>query len=278
MNFDEWIGRAHEAEDLLTEGLLARYRATIGCIQTSQIAPPGIHWCLCLPDTPIDELGEDGHPKKGGFLPPIPYPRRMWASSRVKFVHPLLAGDRVRRKSTIKNIKAKKGSSGDMVFVEVEHLTFANGELSVDEVQTLVYRAASNEKIELPDNSPSVHGQDPDRDVITPTPQLLFRYSALTFNTHRIHYDADYAKSVEGYPRPVVQGPLMASLILHFASKRLNGAPIAEFSFRGRAPAYCGQKLHLGFQRGDGQEAALEILGPDGNTVMTASLKTAEPG
>lgn len=277
MQFDEWIGRTHEAEDVLTAGLFARYRATIGCSQQTATAPPGIHWCLCLPDTPIDELGVDGHPQKGGFLPPVPFPRRMWAMSRVKFLHPLSVGDRVHRRSTIKSVTPKTGASGNMVFLEVEHVTRANDTLAVEEIQTIVYRDAATAAAVLPTESELANRDGVERDTIVPTAPLLFRYSALTFNTHRIHYDSDYAQSEEGYPRPVVQGPLMASLLLHFASKRLNGVPIRNFAFRGKSPAYCGQPLHLEFRPDEGQGMALEILGPDGNVVMTGSLATADP-
>ena len=167
----------------------------------------------------------------------------MWASSKVEFLNGLMPGANVRRVSRVKSIAPKIGNSGELVFVGVEHETFSGELLSIREVQTLVYREASSAAIPLPEET-EANGA-PTEHTIVPTPQLLFRYSAMTFNTHRIHYDEAYAQTVEGYPRLVVHGPLMASLILRAASSAFGAKNIATFSFRGKAPAFCGQRLKV---------------------------------
>lgn len=270
MNFDAWIGRPIETTDVLTPGLVRRYVATIGGDTDCKLAPLGIHWCLGLPDAAMMELGEDGHPQKGGFLPPIELPRRMWASSKVDFVNSLTAGARIRRISEIQSVTPKQGGSGKLVFVEVVHQTFANDELCIQEVQTIVYREASDTILRLPEEKSETVGQS--ENVICPTPQLLFRYSALTFNSHRIHYDESYAKNVEGYPRLVVHGPLMASLLLRAASDAFGADNISSFKFRGQAPAYCGQRLRIKLDALENNEAPLAVIGPDGRAVMSAAI------
>jgi 3-methylfumaryl-CoA hydratase len=270
MNFDAWIGRSNEANDILTPGLMRRYLATVGGDRAQQIAPLGIHWCLGLPDADTRDLGEDGHPIKGGFLPPIDLPRRMWASSKVDFKRPLFEGARIRRMSEVKSVQSKEGASGELIFVDVRHDVFADDELAIREVQTIVYREAPRMPMTLSTASIDCHEQG-DQSLV-PTPQLLFRYSALTFNTHRIHYDEAYAKTVEGYPALVVHGPLMASLMLRRASQVFGAANISKFSFRGLAPAFCGQRLTIGISASENSGASLSIQGPDGGAVMSSSI------
>ena len=270
-NLQNWIGRTEHHHDVVTEGLVERYKAVIGQVSPEYGVPYGLHWCTCLPSAPMQELGQDGHPETGGFLPPSPLPRRMWAASDVTFLGPIASGANIERRSTIANVTEKSGRSGKLLFVEVEHVTQTNGVDAVREKQTIVYREPSAEKGVLP------QAQDVDLsawdsvETLTPSTALLFRFSALTFNTHRIHYDEAYAKDVEGYPALVVHGPLMASILLRFATQLSAGKPLKTFSFRGRSPAFCGQDIHLAAnQAEDGYDLA--IIGIDGQTVMSAKV------
>ena len=283
-DFGAWIGREERATDRLDEALAARWHATFDrANRHPPLMPQGIHFALCTPDTQTRELGEDGHPQrddsKRSFLPPFPMPRRMWASSSIEFHAPLLLGASIERVSRIASIKEKEGNSGPLAFVDVEHETFADGNLAVRETQTLVYREAADPQSPL---SPPELGdgafdaEDWDYDwTLVPDERLLFRFSALTFNTHRIHYDAPYARDVERYRGLVVHGPLLASLLLHFASRELSGISndAKHFSFRGMSPAIAGEPLHLA-GRLDGIEYELGAFADDGRQVMAARIGT----
>ncbi|MEL6738265.1 MAG: MaoC family dehydratase N-terminal domain-containing protein, partial [Pseudomonadota bacterium] len=228
--FDAWIGREARSSDRLDEALARRWLATfdLGPAEDGTL-PQGIHFALCTPDAPTAALGQDGHPARdqsaSSFLPPIPLPRRMWASSAITFIAPIAVGAVIERKSRIASISEKEGGSGKLAFVNVEHDTRSNGTLSVREVQTLVYREAAAPDAPLSPPEVGDEGFDTapwDRfHVERPDEALLFRYSALTFNTHRIHYDAPYAREVERYRGLVVHGPLTASLMLQFAAREL---------------------------------------------------------
>ncbi len=271
--WDDWIGRSETREDIVSPGLLARFNATLDR-STGSAVPLGLHWCLCLPDAPTAALGEDGHPLRdespSSFLPPVPLPRRMWASSDVRFISPLKVGEQVQRISTVRAIKEKTGSTGPLVFVEVAHQTKAVDQLIIEEVQNIVYREASNEApAPMPaDQMPDLSAWQWHR-LLQPNAALLFRYSALTFNSHRIHYDLPYAMEVERYRGLVVHGPLMATLLLDLAARELGDNRLTRFAFRGQSPAIAGEPLHLvGKQEGD--TLTLATLGGDGRIVMSA--------
>lgn len=273
--WDAWVGRSESREDILTPGLLARFKATLDKPLEDDMAPQGLHWCLCLPDAPTSLLGPDGHPIRdespASFLPPIPLPRRMWASSAVEFLGPMSAGDVIRRVSTIEKITEKSGGSGSLVFVDVAHETQANGRIVVQERQTIVYREASTAPAApRPADcaQPPISGWNWHR-TLTPSGPLLFRYSALTFNSHRIHYDLPYAQDAEGYRGLVVHGPLMASLLLDLAARHLGPNRLTRFAFRGQSPAFAGEPLYL-VGKQDGPTIHLAALGGDGRTVMSA--------
>ena len=266
----DWIGKSETRHDVITPGLLQRFCATLDRPVTEQI-PQGLHWCLCLPDAPTAELAEDGHPEKGGFLPPVPLPRRMWASSSLSFEKPLQLGDEVSRTSTIASIEEKSGKSGDLVFVAIDHQTSAEGQIAIQERQNIVYRepaaiAASARSVSA--NPPDLSDWDWQQKVV-PSEALLFRYSALTFNAHRIHYDKPYTVEKEGYPGLVVQGPLMATLLLDLATSELGTNRLSSFSFRGQAPAYANSVLYLVGRR-SGENITLAVLGSGGNAIMAA--------
>lgn len=258
-DWDAWIGREQRAKDRLDEGLARRWLATFDLDQDQAILPQGIHFALCTPDAPTTALGEDGHPARDdsadSFLPPFPMPRRMWASSAIRFIAPIARGAVIERISRVASISEKEGGSGKLAFVDVEHETHANGTLSVRETQTLVYREAA--ALDAPLSPPDMSdGQFDPSDweahrAITPDPRLLFRYSALTFNTHRIHYDAPYARDVERYRGLVVHGPLTASLLLELAAREMGENRLRHFEFRGVSPAIVGEPLHLVMRKSD---------------------------
>ena len=279
--FEAWIGREQRASDRLDESLAARWLASFDRPMPSPaIMPQGIHLCLCTPQASSSALGADGHParedSKDSFLPPFDMPRRMWASSDIEFHAPIAVGAVIERVSTIASISEKQGGSGKLAFVDIAHETRADGTLSVREVQTLVYREAAGSDAPL---SPPETG-DPAfasgawdiHRAIRPDPRLLFRYSALTFNTHRIHYDAPYARDVERYRGLVVHGPLTASLLLQLAADHLGDNRLRRFAFRGVSPAIANETLHLVMREAeDGFE--LGAFADDGRQVTKASAQ-----
>lgn len=282
-DYSAWIGRMETRADRIEASAYTRWLAMLDrAAPEGEAVPQGYHWALCTPDAATAALGADGHPRRddspASFLPPIPQPRRMWAASKVEFVAPLRTGNAVERRSTVLSITAKQGGSGPLVFVEVEHQTFGGDTLAVREVQSLVYRDAA------PANSPPVPppvGEarfDPHSDLggwdahrtIVPTEPLLFRFSALTFNSHRIHYDLAYATGEEGFRGLVVHGPLTATLLLDLARRELGDNALKSFAFRGVSPAICGEMLHLVLRS---KNAAWELgaYAADGRQVMSAS-------
>jgi 3-methylfumaryl-CoA hydratase len=281
-DFSAWIGRETSAKGRLDEGLAARWLATFDLPRPQPaIMPQGIHFALCTPEAPTATLGEDGHPQRddsaASFLPPLPMPRRMWASSTMQFVSPIAVGAAVERTSRIASVSEKNGGSGRLAFVDVEHTTRANGTIAVIETQTLVYREAAASDAPLSPPPPGEERFDPAgweaHRTITPDARLLFRYSALTFNTHRIHYDAPYAERIERYRGLVVHGPLTASLLLQLAARELGENRLRTFSFRGLSPAIAGEPLHLVMRQGaDGYELA--AFADDGRQVTAASATT----
>ncbi|MFN3990388.1 MAG: MaoC family dehydratase N-terminal domain-containing protein [Erythrobacter sp.] len=286
MNYEAWIGREQRATDRLDEGLAARWLATFDLPRPHPaIMPQGIHFALCTPDAPTARLGADGHPARDdsadSFLPPFPQLgsglRRMWASSKMQFVAPIAIGAAIERTSRVAAVSEKAGSTGRLAFVDVEHTTRANGTIAVVETQTLVYREAADPQAPLSPPPPgeaqfSPEGWDAHR-ALTPDARLLFRYSALTFNTHRIHYDAPYASAVERYRGLVVHGPLTASLLLQLAARELGDNRLRHFAFRGLSPAIAGEALHLVMRARDGGYELAAFAG-DGRQVTAASAAT----
>jgi 3-methylfumaryl-CoA hydratase len=279
-DWSPWIGREERRSDRIDPGHFARWCATLDLAAPADgSVPPGLHWCLSTPDTANAKLGPDGHPLRddsaASFLPPLPdLPRRMWASSELAFFTPLRAGEATERLSRVLSVTEKIGGSGPLVFVEVLHETSGAQGLAVREVQSLVYREAAAPG-SPPAPPPLGEGAfDPAEwsahRAITPTETLLFRYSALTFNSHRIHYDLPYAVDEENYRGLVVHGPLTATLLLDLAQRELGGKAIKSFAFRGVSPAICGEMLHLVLRS---KSAAFELAAyaADGRLVMSAS-------
>jgi 3-methylfumaryl-CoA hydratase len=246
-DFSAWAGKREVRSDVLEPARSDALRAALG---DAGPAPQGAglpllhHWLYFWDVRPPEGLGRDGHPARGGFLPPVPLPRRMWAGGRVRFFQPLRLGERVVRTSTILRVESKSGKSGSLVFVTVRHETAGENGPAIDEEQDLVYReAAAPGSIGAPAASTAAL-EAPWRRAIAPDPVLLFRYSALTMNGHRIHYDRPYATGEESYPGLVVHGPLQATLLAELAARHLD-APVASFEYRGQAPAFEGTRLDV---------------------------------
>jgi 3-methylfumaryl-CoA hydratase len=278
-DWSAWIGREDIRHDHIDPGAVKRWLATLDrAAPADDSVPQAYHWCLCLPDAPTAILGPDGHPLRedsdDSFLPPIPLPRRMWAASKVEFLNPLRPGQTVMRSSRVAAITEKQGGSGALVFAEVAHETHGDGELAVRETQTIVFREPAPADAPPAPPPPGDGRFDPTgwdaHRMLVPSEVLLFRYSALTFNSHRIHYDLPYATEEEGYRGLVVHGPLTATLLLDLAQRHFGDNALTRFDFRGTSPAICGEQLHLAL-RGDGDDIVLGAFASDGRQVMAAS-------
>jgi 3-methylfumaryl-CoA hydratase len=271
--YDAWIGR----EEARTERILARAAEAMAATLDLQAAPaagdplpPGWQWLFFNPAVARSGLGTDGHPKRGGFLPPIELPRRMWAGSRLRYLADLPVEAEATRRSRILKVENKTGKRGALWFVTVEHTTTCAGQACIVEEQDIVYREPT------PPGTPAPTLQRHDGVAqwsveIMPDNTLLFRYSALTFNGHRIHYDQAYARNEEGYADLVVHGPLTATLLQQLALAQGGGRPLARFDFRGVSPLFVGRAFRLeGREAGDGT-LALWARGPDGELAMSAT-------
>ncbi len=275
-DYSQWIGKVLESRDSLTQIAAEQFAATLGRITTlpDGQAPLGMHWCLATPTDPMAKLDVDGHPQKGGFIPRIELPRRMWAGSSVEFIAPICVGDDIRRMSKIIDVSEKTGNSGILIFLTVGHETYANHTLSVREQQSIVYLNPSVGKLSLPTGTITQAQSDgwQTLETITPTAAQLFRYSALTFNSHRIHYDADYARDVEGYPACVVHGPFMASYLLKLLQYNFGLDVIRKFQFRGKSPAYVDQAISFMVKQ-DAKTLSLQVVNMDCDVVMQATAE-----
>lgn len=276
-HLQSWQGRSETAEDLITPAPLRALSATLDRddppVQTGTPLPPLWHWLFFLPHHRQSETGPDGHAKRGGFLPPVPLPRRMWAGGRLHWHQPLAVGDVVHRTSTIQSITHKTGRSGDLVFVVVAHAIHNAKGLCLTEEHDIVYRPAAQ-----PSDVPAIpQTAEPDATwvrEITPDDVLLFRYSALTFNGHRIHYDRRYVTEAEGYPGLVVHGPLIATLLVDLVRRHTHRA-LQRFEFKALHPVFecadqrrvrvCGEPLP------DGQTVRLWAQDHQGCLAMQAT-------
>ena len=243
----QWIGRSTQASDIVTAQLVKGLRATlfqeIGELKPGDPAPWTVHWCLAQPVFPMSALSADGHPTRGGFLPPVPLPRRMWAGGELEFFDALRVGDETTRTSRISDVTMKTGSTGVLCFVSVEHLVTTPRGTAVRERQDIVYRDMSTAPASAKPAPPPPVAKH--RESHMADPVLLFRYSALTFNGHRIHYDRDYVTKVEGYPGLIFQGPLQAAFIVELAAKLHGGKPPKKLSYRGLQPLFEGSEFSI---------------------------------
>jgi 3-methylfumaryl-CoA hydratase len=251
----DWVGRTEQRVDLVTAAPLAALSATLDRDDPEPVpgadVPPLAHWLYFLPVAKQSELGPDGHAKRGGFLPPVPLPRRMWAGGRLQFNHPLTVGDEIRRTSRIADVNIKEGRSGRLVFVNVRHeITNARG-LALIEEHDIVYRDPARPDTPAPPPQPAPQVYDFAREIV-PDPVLLFRYSALTFNGHRIHFDRDYVTGIEGYPGLIVHGPLIATLLLDLLRRHLPQARVDRFAFKAVRPLFDIHRFTVCGRRQDG--------------------------
>ncbi len=269
-----WIGRTQTRCDVLSAAPAAALSASLNHTHPRALMgdalPPCWHWLYFQDAVAASGLGIDGHARRGGFLPPVSLPRRMWAGSRLHFVAPLTVGEAVRRVSTVASITHKQGRNGELVFVTLRHQIFQGEKLAIEEEQDLVFRepVAAN-VVPLPRPAPAVAHWSRE---LRPDSVLLFRYAALTFNSHRIHYDRDYAMREEGYASLVVQGPLTATLLLDVLHRELPDVAVAAFEFRAIRPLLEGLPLRLQGRR-DGEEVRLWALDASGALAMEAHAR-----
>ncbi|MBT3307320.1 MAG: acyl-CoA dehydrogenase [Alphaproteobacteria bacterium] len=237
----QWIGRVEDVRDVVTAAPLAGLQATLDrddpAPNPGDPLPPSGHWLYFLPSTRQSDLDENGHAKKGDFLPPVPLERRMWAGGRIRFLADLHMGDVITRNSEILDVSLKEGNSGPLVFVVVRHRVSGPGGLAIEEEHDIVYRGAPPQGTP-PTSGPVAAGDAVWQRTINPDPVLLFRYSALIFNGHRIHYDREYVTEKEGYPGLIVHGPLIATLLMDLCRREAPDRRLIRFDYRARGAIF----------------------------------------
>jgi len=272
-----WTGRSETVHDTIAPTPVRALAATLdhpaAPVQAGDPLPPLWHWLYFLPLHRQSEIGADGHAKRGGFLPPVPLPRRMWAGSRFEFRAPIRVGDAVARTSTIADVSVKTGRTGTLVFVKVRHELRCNGasEPALVEFHDIVYREAQRPGDVAPAPSAAPADAAWQREVL-PDDVLLFRYSALTFNGHRIHYDRRYVTQVEGYPGLIVHGPLIATLLMDLLRRQAPGAEVASFRFKAVRPTFDLHPFRVNGQpQADGKQVRLFASDHEGWLTMDAT-------
>ena len=268
----EWVGREEERRDVVTAAPLVALSALLDrddpAPRAGEAAPPLAHWLYFLPRYRQSAAGPDGHAARGEFLPPVPLPRRMWAGSRLEFLRPLVVGAEVARRSRITGVTPKEGRSGALVFVTVRHEVSDAGGLVLTDEHDIVYRGEGGG---VPAPSPAPAGEAWRREI-HPDPLLLFRYSAVTFNGHRIHYDHPYATRVEGYPGLVVHGPLVATLLVDLLRRNAPGVTLRAYAFRALRPLFdTASFLVCGAPEATGRSARLWTRDAEGAVTMEAT-------
>ena len=268
-----WIGRTESCHDVASAWPVAALAATLDRKDPEPAAgdaiPPGWHWLYFLETTPASELGADGHAARGGFLPPVTLPRRMWAGGRIEFLRALRVGEVLRRDSEIIAVEPKHGKSGNLVFVTVRHTVLASGATATIEEHDIVYRDAARPGEPSPHGTPAP-AQAEWRRELEAGPVMLFRFSALIFNAHRIHYDLDYARDEERYPGLVVHGPLQAVLLLDLA-RREDPRPVKKLVYRAVRPIFHTERFTVNGKRDGSDKAELWIASAAGYLAMTAT-------
>ena len=277
VNLQDWVGRTEAVQDVITATPCAALAATLDHPSERPVAstplPPLWHWLYFLPLHRQSAIGPDGHAHRGGFMPPVSLPRRMWAGSQFEFHSPIRVGDAVRRVSTIAAISEKAGRTGPLAFVKVRHQVFCNEDArpALTEFHDIVYREPAKPGEAAPPPQAAPRSSSWHR-AITPDDVLLFRYSALTFNGHRIHYDRKYVTEVEGYPGLIVHGPLIATLLVDLVRRSAPGAKLRKFEFKAVRPTFDGRLMRVsGRQEGNG--VALWAQDHEGWLTMKASAE-----
>ena len=276
-NLQGWVGRTSTVTETADGERAARLATLLGRDgdQTAPLFPLG-HWLhFSEDDVPMSDLGADGHAALGGFMPPVPLPRRMWAGSKLDFHAPILPGQMIERTTTIESVTEKTGSTGPLCFVVLRHEVSADGELATTDRHTIVYREATS----VPDgsaakpprtDSPAPAGWDWVSSV-RPNEVMLFRYSALTFNSHRIHYDYPYVTEVEGYPGLVTHGPLTATLLLDAFTAEHPGTRVTGYNFTAKSPLFANEQIHLVGREIENGEHELQAIAPGGKPAIVAT-------
>lgn len=274
-----WIGKTETLNDDITAAPVRALSATLdrddAAPAPGTALPPLWHWLYFLPQQRQSEIGPDGHAKRGGFLPPVPLPRRMWAGGRLQWLssNPLRVGDTVQRRSRIGSVTHKAGRSGDLLFVLVQHEVHNASGLALTEEHDIVYRAAAQAGDPVPVPVAAEQGAAWQREVV-PDDVLLFRYSALTFNGHRIHYDRRYVTEVEGYPGLIVHGPLIATLLVDLVRRNAPGAFIKSFNFKAVRPTFDLHPFRLNGQpSADGKSVRLWAQDFEGWLTMQGTVE-----
>ncbi len=272
-----WIGRTESVTDRIDAGHLAGLMATLDRDeldhQPGDPVPPAGHWIYFTPCVKSSDIGLDGHAKRGRFLPPVGLPRRMWAGGRIHWQNKLRVDDLVTRISTIANVAHKPGRSGDLLFVLVKHQYSSSEGVCIDEEQDIVYRAAPDTMEQQPQAKLAPRDALWTR-TINPDPVMLFRYSALTFNGHRIHYDLPYVTDMEGYPGLVVHGPLIATLLMDLCRRESPDRILKRFNYRAISPLFHTQPFTVnGTPKDQGKNADLWAANSDGGLAMQAEVE-----
>jgi len=270
-----FIGRTETVSDVLTPVPATLLAATIDRddppYKAGDELPPNWHRLYFLRAVRPADVGPDGHPQRGRFLPPVPLPRRMFAGGRLKFLRPLRIGDSVTRVAEIFGVEGKQGRSGDLVFVTVRHRFSVDGALALEETQDLVYRGPGGGEA-----APEPVEPAPWERRVNPDTLMLFRYSALIFNGHRIHYDYPYVTQEEGYPGLIVHGPLIATLLLDLLRRERPQARVTEFSFRAKRPLFSPHSFSVrGWPAADGRGVRLIAVNPEGAAAVVAEAVLA---
>jgi 3-methylfumaryl-CoA hydratase len=272
MVIGDWVGRTQRREDRITVAPLVALAALLDRDEPAPLpgdpAPPLAHWLYFLPAYRQSAAGPDGHAARGEFLPPVPLPRRMWAGSRLEFLRPLVVGSAVTCASRITQVTPKEGRSGALVFVTVRHEVSDDGGLVLTDEHDIVYRGEGGG----PASPVPAPAGERWRREIRPDPLLLVRYSAVTFNGHRIHYDHPYATGVEGYPGLVVHGPLIATLLVDLLRREMPGATLKSFDFRALRPLFDTASFDTcGAPEASGRSAKLWTRDAEGAVTMEAT-------
>ena len=268
------VGRRTEGTDVASAGPANLLRLTLGRRDAEytdgDVLPPGWHGLYFLPRFRLDELRPDGSPADTGVVPSMPLPRRMFAGERLTFHHPIRFGDALRRESELGDISVKHGGTGTLVFATTIHRIFTPAGLAIEEERRTVFR----EEVKAGERNQAPRREDAPADVpwrrrVTPDPVLLFRFSALTFNSHRIHYDRAWAMDVEGYPGLVVHGPLTSTLLIDFVRDQADGRTIHRYTTQARAPLFDTAPFEL---RGRPTANGCEVwaVTPEGTVAMSA--------
>ena len=277
MSYEDWIGKTASREDVITQRLIDSLHVTFAPFCSDSDMPEGVFWCLCPDIEPASALGPDGHPMLGKYLPDLGFERRMWAGGDITFHLDLQPFIPITRQSSIKSITPKKGRSGEMVFVTIAHHYFQSNRLCIEEIQNLVYReAVTKSAAPIRQQDYLADAQIAHKWTLCPDSTMLFRYSALTFNGHRIHYDKDFSIAHEGHDGLIIHGPIQATLLMSLAQSK-GSQKLKHFSYRSTAALTCGHHINVIISKMNEENNRLMATGAicdhKGHVTMTATME-----